>query len=417
MISRERVVIVGAGLAGLRAAERLRELNFEGEIILIGSEEVKPYHRPALSKQFLRGKMTVSELEISQYGDLDLIWRLGVTVSHLQPRRRVVHLPGAEEVYYDGLIIATGVEPRRLSAGQHGHPRVLTMRRASDALALRRHLDRNQDRVVVIGSGFTGCEIASTLREMDQEVTLVARGQTLMGKVLGPDIGRQLTELHRDGGVDLALGATVDKWSLGESSVGIALSNGRAFSAAAVVVAVGSVPSVTWLRGSGIPIRDGVVCDATCHVIGVDDVVAAGDVAQWPNLRFDDVPRRVEHWINATEMGRAAAQSLLEGRKAALPFMPVPRFWSEQHGLRIQAAGNPSLGTERRSLWPDTSGGRSVTAYSNKAGRVVGVVGVDSSPAFLRHAEAMLAQSPWEPTAGQQARERGHQSALSAAAQ
>jgi NADPH-dependent 2,4-dienoyl-CoA reductase/sulfur reductase-like enzyme len=393
--SRERVVIVGAGLAGLRAAERLRELNFDGEIVIIGAENRKPYHRPALSKQFLQGKMSADELEITSYGDVDVVWRLGTTVTHLQPRRRVVHLPGAEELSYDGLVIATGVDPRRLSDGQHGHPLVLTMRRAADSLALHQSLDRNKGPVVVIGSGFTGCEIASTLRAMNREVTLVARGGTLMSKVLGPEIGRQLTELHRASGVDLALGATVSKWSLGGSSVGIGLSTGTAISAACVVVAVGSVPAVTWLRGTGVPIMDGVVCGPTCHVVGLDDVVAAGDVAQWPNLRFDQVPRRVEHWINATEMGRAAAESLLAGRGSAVPFTPLPRFWSEQHGTRIQAAGSPVLGADRRLMAPE-SGDRSVTGYYDQ-GRLVGVVGLNSSPAFLKHAEDLLLDEPSAP--------------------
>ncbi|MFI6099662.1 NAD(P)/FAD-dependent oxidoreductase [Lentzea sp. NPDC051213] len=393
MSAGERVVIVGAGLAGLRAAERLRELNFDGEIVLIGSEEHKPYHRPALSKQFLQGAMTQADLEISTYDSLDVIWRLGTTVTHLQPRRRIVHLPGAEEMRYDGLIIATGVDPRRLSDGQHGHPRVVSMRRVSDSVALQRNLASNKGPVVVIGSGFTGCEIASTLVSLNREVILVVRGKTLMGKVLGPELAGEITELHRENGVELALGATVTKWALGGSSVGVRLSNGDAIAACCVVVAVGSVPSVTWLRGSGIPIRDGVVCGPTCHVEGVEDVVAAGDVAQWPNLRYDTEARRVEHWINATEMGRVAAQNLLAGRATAVPFMPIPRFWSEQHGSRIQAAGMPVLGTERRTLGADSGPGRSVTGYF-RDGQLMGVAGLNSPSAFLHYAESLNAQDP-----------------------
>ncbi|MFD2420498.1 NAD(P)/FAD-dependent oxidoreductase [Amycolatopsis pigmentata] len=388
-----RIVIVGAGLAGMRAAERFRELGYTEEIVILGAENAMPYHRPALSKQFLTGTLGAPDLEIEPLDELDAVWRLGTPVSRLDTGRRVLDLPGGEELAYDGLVIATGVEARRVNGGPHGHPRVVTMRTIGDAKRLQRALSGNRLPVVILGSGFTGCEIASSLRSMAREVTIIGRSKSLMANLLGPDLGAQLADLHRHHDVDLQLGVTIEDWALDSSrSVGIKLSNGTVIDAAAVVVAVGSVPSVSWLRDAGVEIDDGLVCEPSCHVVGLDDVVAAGDVAQWPNLRFDDRPRRTEHWTNAIEMGRAAAESLLAGRESAVPFMPIPRFWSEQHGLRIQAAGVPALGKERVMLEP-RSGDRSVTGYV-RGQQMMGIVGFDSSSAVLSYADELFHRRP-----------------------
>lgn len=388
-----RIAIVGAGLAGLRAAERLRELGYSEEVVVLGAETSAPYHRPALSKQFLTGEMHESDLEVEPIEQVDAIWRLGTPVSQLDPGRRVLYLPGGELLRYDGLIITTGVEARRMAGGHHGHPRVVTMRTVADAAKLQHALAGNRGPTVVLGTGFTGCEIASTLRSMGREVVLVGRSSPLMGGLLGPELGTRLTDLHRRRGVDLELGATVHAWAPGRHGVGIRLSTERVIEAVCVVVAVGSVPIIAWLRDSGLPTDDGIVCDETCHVSGFDDIVAAGDVAQWPNLRFDTRPRRIEHWTNAIEMGRAAAESLLAGRSSARPFMPVPRFWSEQHGLHIQAAGIPHLGTQRTVLSSGSGGRQSVTGYLQD-GRMMGVVGFDSAAAVLSYCADLARQEP-----------------------
>jgi NADPH-dependent 2,4-dienoyl-CoA reductase/sulfur reductase-like enzyme len=407
MNRRERIVVVGAGLCGLRAAERLRELGFEGDVVIVGDESSPPYHRPALSKQLLMGAMKPDDLLLPAYQNVHAKWRLNTQVQYLLPRSRTLRLPGEEELKYDGLIIATGVEARRQNEVPYEDPRILVLRTLPDALDLDRVLSENRGPVAVIGGGFTGCELASSLRHMGREVTLIGRGKNLLGNVLGQDLGEWLTNLHIDHGVDLALGNSVKRWAPREDGIALQLSDGSTMLVACVLLATGTVPSTTWLRGSGLPLDNGVVCEATCHVVGAEDVVAAGDVAQWPNVRFDTVPRRIEHWLNAIEMGRAAAENLLAGRSAATPFTPMPRFWTEQHGVRIQAAGVPKLGKDIVALGSPTDGTGTLVGYA-KEGRLMGVVGVDCPKSVLAWTESIERQNPvpGEKKAAQPAPER-----------
>lgn len=229
--------------------------------------------------------------------------------------------------------------------------------------------------MVVVGTGFTGCELACSMRALHRTVAIVGRSTTLLTKGLGPDLGARLTRLHSDHGVRLALGVGITHWGIKADAAAIYLSNGKILLASNVVLAVGSVPTVCWLRGSGLVLDNGVLCEPTCHAVGAQDIVAAGDVARWPNLRFDRTPRRIEHWINAIEMGRAAAESLLAGRQAAKPFTPVPRFWTEQHGVRVQAAGLPELDERSHPRHPGIAA--SPIAQYVRAARLVGVAAMD----------------------------------------
>ncbi|MEU8636760.1 FAD-dependent oxidoreductase [Amycolatopsis sp. NPDC048633] len=385
----ERIVIAGAGLAGLRAAERLRELGFEGEVVVLGAEPDIAYHRPALSKSLLTGAVSRAQTLLADPLEVDAEWYFDTPVTALSPNRQVVHLDG-EELRYDGLIIATGVEPRRMPGAPHGHPRVVVVRTLSDATALQRALATNSGTVAVIGDGFIGCEVASSLREMDRDVVLIGRSRALLADVLGPDIGDWLTALHAARGVRLELGTTIRRWRPGTTSVGLEFADGRAIDVACVVVAVGSVPAVSWLRGAKLPLDDGVVCGPTCHVLGSDTIVAAGDVARWPNLRYDATPRRDEHWLNAVEMSRTAAENLLSGPSCSPAYTPVPRYWSEQHGVRIQVAGRPMLGSDTVLLESPVSGTRPITGFVRDGG-LVGLIGLDS-PAAVLHWTAELAR-------------------------
>ena len=406
----ERIVIAGAGLAGLRAAERLRELGFDGEVVVLGAEPDIAYHRPALSKQLLVGAVSRADTLLADPLEVDAEWRFDTPVTALSPSRQVVHLRD-EELHYDGLIIATGVEPRRMPGAPHGHPRVVVVRTLADTIALQRALATNPGPVAVIGDGFIGCEVASSLREMNREVVLFGRARALLADVLGPDIGDWLTALHTARGVRLELGTTIRRWRPAPTHVGLEFADGRALEVACVVVAVGSVPAVSWLRGAKLPLDDGVVCAPTCHVVGSSTIVAAGDVARWPYLRFDPTPHREEHWLNAVEMSRAAAQNLLTGPQGSPAYTPVPRYWSEQHGVRIQVAGRPALATDTVLLESPVPGTRPITGFVRQ-GRLVGLIGLDSPAAVLHWTAELARQHPVPAESPPEVRPRHHSEAV-----
>jgi NADPH-dependent 2,4-dienoyl-CoA reductase/sulfur reductase-like enzyme len=384
---KERIVIVGGGLAGLRAAERLRELGFEGELAIVGAERRRPYHRPALSKQMLTGELRPKDLTLRSYVPLDATWRRGAYVMKLDTRRRVLEMAGDEEIKYDGLVIATGVQARHLAGAPRHDPRVHVLRTMGDAIALQRSIATGNGKVVVIGGGFTAGEVASTCRDLGCDVTILSRSKVLLGKVVGDDMGNQIAEMHREHGVRIEAGVEVTQWLTQPWGVSMHLSNGKVVVAGTVVLAVGSTPAVQWLRGSGLTLEDGVLCRPTCHVVGANDMVAAGDVARWPNLRFEATPRRVEHWMNAVDMGRAAAESLLAGPEAAKPFTPLPKFWSEQCGMHMQAAGMPALSQDTVPLARRANGG-GITGYVRN-GRLIGIVGQDDPRGMLKWTEEL----------------------------
>ncbi|WNV84408.1 FAD-dependent oxidoreductase [Umezawaea sp. Da 62-37] len=386
------MVIVGGGLAGLRAGERLRELGFNGELMILSAERHKPYHRPALSKEVITGELNPRELGFKISDEMGATWRLGVPAESLDTGRRMVGLPGGEEVRYDGLIIATGVESRHMPGAPRQDERVHVLRTVDDAIAIRNSIATTQGLVVVIGGGLIGCEIAASVRGMGRDVAIINRSNTLLGGATGKVIGDYVTDTHRAKGTRLALGVKILHWMRQANGIAIHLSDGQVLFAAVVVLAVGSVPSVSWLRGSGLVLEDGLMCEPSTHVVGGTDIVAAGDVARWPNLRFGGVQRRVEHWLNAVEMGRAAAENLLVGRDSSRPYTPVPRFWTEQYGMRIQGAGLASLATDTTTLSQPTGDHRTITGFI-KDGKLVAMVALDSPGALIRLSPQLFKQN------------------------
>jgi NADPH-dependent 2,4-dienoyl-CoA reductase/sulfur reductase-like enzyme len=380
---RERIVIVGAGAAGVRAAERLRELNFAGELIIVSEERYRPYHRPALSKQLFTGSVRPKDITLPVHTELDAIWRYGTRASYLEPEEHILHLPGGEEIPYDGLVIATGLQARHLAGAPRHDPRVHVLRTVADAVGVQRVLARSKGGLAVIGGGFLACELASSARELGRDATIITREDGLLENVPGPGFSESVLALHESRGVDVVTNAVVHHWVRQSDGIALHLSTGQVVVAACVVLGVGAVPAVDWLRGSGLITDDGVMCEATCHAVGATDVVVAGDVARWPNVRFDSVPRRCEHWQNSIEMGRTAAENLLLGRGGARPYTPLPRFWSEQHGTRIQAAGFPALATETVPLTGSVRVAHRVTGYV-LGGLLVGIVAWDSPRGMLR---------------------------------
>jgi len=386
------VVIVGGGLAALRAAEWLRLRGFAGFITMIGDEATAPYNRPPLSKRLLTGKMRESELGFQTFTRLAVNMRLGQRAVGLDATRQRVHLASGEDIPYSHLVIATGVKPRQLPGAPACDERVVMLRTLDDFHAFNRLL-RGARRVAVVGGGFIGCEVAASLRQRSMSVTLIDVAPVLLQRALGRQLGELLTEVHREVGVDLRLGTSVERWSTGVSGVSLELADGSTVRADAVLVAVGTVPAVDWLAECGVDTTDGVLCDETCHVVGLDNAVAAGDVARWPNTRFGSEARRVEHWINAVEHGQAAADSLLDGRTSARPYTPIPRFWSEQHGVRVQSVGMPGI-ADRLVLVEGQLESRTFVAAGLRGDRIVGALGFNSPRSMLRLADIIDASNP-----------------------
>lgn len=369
-----RVVIAGASLAGLRAAEALRAHGFDGELTLVGAEAHRPYNRPPLSKGVLTGAAGVDTCTLQPAADLDAGWVLGRAATGLDVTRREVTVAGGERLPFDGLVIATGSRPRPWPGGA-APPGVLLLRDLDDAVALRDALARRPRRLLVVGAGFIGSEVASSAAALGVPVTLVELDEAPLASLVGPGVGAFFGSLHRAHGVDLRARTTVGRF-LGDPGLrGALLTDGTIVEADLAVVALGAAPNTEWLAGSGLRLDRGVLCDATLACAGAAGIVAAGDVARWPHPLFGDELVAVGHWSNAVEQGQAAARTLL-APDAAAPFGGVPTFWSEIHGHRIRSAGLPQLADEAYVVDGAFEDGRFVAVYG-RGGTLVGALSVN----------------------------------------
>jgi 3-phenylpropionate/trans-cinnamate dioxygenase ferredoxin reductase component len=348
------IVIVGGSLAGLRAATTLRQDGFAGSVTVIGDEAELPYDRPPLSKEVLRGEQAPAEVRLGGADELDVRWRLGSPAVALDPVGKVVATADGAEVPYDGLIVATGSGARSLPGFDVGAPNVHSVRRVADAVRLRAALTAGS-RLLIVGCGFIGIEVASSARSIGVDVTVV--GIDPPAAPAGPLASEAATRLLAGAGVDLHVGHTVTEALPAGQGHRMTLSDGAVIDADQVVVAVGSVPNVGWLASAGADVSDGVACDEALRVIGLPGVVAAGDVVKWPNAAFGGLPMRVEHWSNAVEQGAAAARALLAGPDAE-PFASVPSFWSDHFGIRLQSVGLPGLASRFEVVAGDPADGR-----------------------------------------------------------
>jgi len=390
----QNVVVVGASLAGFRAVEELRHQGYDGSITVIGAEAHLPYDRPPLSKQILAGTWESDRLPLTAVGkevaDLNVDWRLGVAASSLDLGARVVELADGTRVAYDGLVIATGASVRKLP-GQPELEGLHTLRTLDDCIALRADLDATPQRVVVVGAGFIGAEVAATARQRGLDVTLLEALATPLQRALGDAIGTVCGDIHLEHGVDLRLSTGVEGFDDdGRGRLnGIRLSDGTSVAADVAVVGVGVAPNTGWLEGSGLTIDNGIVCDETC--LAAPDVVAAGDIARWPNHRFDEV-MRVEHWENAQEQGAHAARRLLGHLE---PYEPVPWFWSDQYDRKIQLAGRSHADDEVQIVDGSIEERRFVALYG-RAGRVVGVLGMNRPRPVMEYRQLIADGTSWE---------------------
>lgn len=338
------IAVVGAGLAGLRTTEALRRAGWSERIVVFGDESHLPYNRPPLSKKFLLdGGGSHEDVALRmRSSEHETEWRLGTAVSACDLAARTLWMTDGSSLVYDGLVAASGVAPRRLPDSVGGAGQVL--RTVNDAVTIAAALTPGA-RVVVVGAGFIGCEVATAATARGCEVDVVALDPAPMAVPLGRLVGAELERRHAAAGVRFHLGRGIAK--SGERHV--ELDDGRRLDADLVVEAIGSRPNTDWLTGNGLDLADGVTCDAWLRLGGRPGAVAAGDIARFPNARFDTVPRRVEHWQIAADTAPQAARTLiadLEGTEPPVEFGTLPTFWSDQGVASIRSFGSPGLGEE-----------------------------------------------------------------------
>ena len=391
-----RIVVVGASLAGLSALEALRSDGYTGELVAVGAETAMPYDRPPLSKQVLQGTWEPEQTALrdcAHYDALDVDWRLGRRAVSLDLAARTVALDGAdpEPLRFDGLVIATGATPRTLPdtpalAGIH------VLRTLQDCLALRKELEGNP-KVCVVGGGFIGAEVAASCRSRGLDVTILEALPAPLARAFPAEMGRACVALHRDRGVDLRCGVAVEGFDGGPRVERVRLAGGGAVAADVVVIGVGVTPETGWLESSGLPLANGVVCDETCAT-PAPGVVAAGDVARWPNPLFEE-EMRVEHWSNAVEQGTAAAKRLLAGPGEAVPFRTVPYFWSDQYDTKIQFVGRCTADDEVRVVDGSVEDGRFVALFRRRD-RLFGALAFNRPRLLMGYRRLIAAGASWD---------------------
>jgi 3-phenylpropionate/trans-cinnamate dioxygenase ferredoxin reductase subunit len=333
----ERIVIVGASLAGAKAAEALREEGHEGPVTLVGAEPEAPYERPPLSKDYLRGESEREKARVHPdgfYREHDIELRLGAEVTALDPAARTVTLDGGERLPWDRLLLALGAEPRRLPLPGADLDGVLTLRTLADSDALRARIDAG-GRLVVIGAGWIGCEAAASARQRGMEVTLLERLDHPLQGVLGAEMGSLFGDLHRDNGVEVLTGVAGVEAIEGAGRVErVRLEGGRTIDADAVLVGVGVAPRTGLAEAAGLAVDDGIVADALLRA-SAPGVLAAGDCASAEHP-FYGRRVRVEHWANALNQG-AHAGRVMAGREE--PYERLPYFFSDQFDLGMEYSG------------------------------------------------------------------------------
>ncbi|MCF3122420.1 FAD-dependent oxidoreductase [Streptomyces arenae] len=399
------VVVVGASLAGLYAARELRAQGFDGRLVVVGAEPHQPYDRPPLSKEFLakddadgsgRVERQLALSDPEEITELAAEWILGMRACALDARGRGVVLDDGRALAADGVVIATGASARHLPglsfAGVH------VLRSLDDARALRADLTRGPRRVVVIGGGFIGAETASSCAALGHDVTVVEAAPLPLAAQLGAEMASVCAGLHARGGARLltSVGVAALRGAPGgpEAAVtGVELADGRLLPADVVVVGIGAIPNTGWLAGSPLAVADGILCDDGC-VTALPQVVAVGDVARVGGVR-------AEHWTSATEQPRVAVRNLLAGRTVEAA-RPLPYFWSDQYGSRVQFAGRRGEGDTVRVIEgsPDVLDEGGLLAVYERAGRTTAALSIDRARPFMKVRRSLAAAWAADATGG-----------------
>jgi 3-phenylpropionate/trans-cinnamate dioxygenase ferredoxin reductase subunit len=336
MINDQTHIIVGASLAGAKAAETLREEGFDGRVVLIGAEDERPYERPPLSKDYLRGEVGREKVYVhdeAYYAEHNVELRVGTTAVGLNTSSKELTLDDGDRLRYDRLLLATGSEPRRLTIPGADLDGVLYLRSVHDSDLVRKRLDRG-GAVVVVGAGWIGAEVAASARQRGLEVTVVEPASVPLERALGVEVGAIYRDIHTDHGVEMLMGTGVEAFEGDEAVERVRTSDGRAIECDFVVVGVGVQPRIQLAAQAGLDVDNGILVDEQLET-SVPGVFAAGDVA---NARhpFYGERIRVEHWANALHQGPAAARSMLG---QAEPFKRLPYFFSDQYEVGMEYSG------------------------------------------------------------------------------
>lgn len=408
------LVVVGASLAGLRAAEGARRAGYQAPITLIGAEPHLPYDRPPLSKDFLTaaGPPTATLLreEAVLRDELALTLRLGTTATALDVAAQIV-VTDSGEVSYDRLIVATGAAPRTLP-GMDRLSGVHALRTIDDAHAIRAAIDGGA-RTVVVGAGFIGSEIAASAKKRGSEVTVVEALATPLARAVGEELGLALAALHERHGTRLRVGVGVERLEAnGVGAVtGVRLADGSRIDADLVVVGIGVAPATGWLAGSGIELGNGIECDENLAT-SAPNVWAAGDLVSWPNATTG-LRMRLEHWTIAAEQGGAAGRNAADP-DAATPFTTVPYFWSDQYDKRIQFVGVAEAADETTTVIGDLDSDSFLVLY-RRGDRLIGALGLEQRGTVMKFRHLLAANAGWD-EAMSFAKERAAAAAAKAAA-
>jgi 3-phenylpropionate/trans-cinnamate dioxygenase ferredoxin reductase subunit len=335
--TRPTFVIVGAGLAGAKAAETLRAEGFDGRLLLVGEEAERPYERPPLSKAYLRGEADRASLNVHPegfYADHDIELRPSTPVRAIDPATRRLELASGERISYERLLLATGAAPRRLPLPGADLDGIHYLRSRSDADALAAAAAR-ATHVVVVGTGWIGSEAAASLRQLGREVTLVGPDTAPLVRVLGPEVAGVYRDLHADHGVRLALGNRVAGLRGRGRVEAVVTEDGRAVDCDLVLIGAGAVPRTALAEAAGLPVANGVLVNEQLEAVGAAGVYAAGDVAAAWHPRYQTY-LHVEHWANALNQGPAAARNMVGH---SLPYARLPYFYSDQYALGMEYSG------------------------------------------------------------------------------
>jgi len=400
-----RIVIVGASLAGLRGAEALRKEGFTGHLTIIGDEPHEPYDRPPLSKQVQKGWVPASHTKLPRLREIDAEWRLGVAAVALDRAKGVVRLANGDEVSGDALLIATGVRARQWpNPAEAALEGVYTLRTSNDAARLQAALAAKPRRVLIIGAGFIGSEVASVCRELGLDVTVAERALAPLAGALGNVIGAIAAEMQRDAGVDLRTEVGVLGLE-GDASGHVRqarLSDGSTLDVDVVLASLGSISNVEWLEGSGLAAGFwGVACDAGCrafdlHGLVTNRIFVAGDIARSPHVLYEYEFLSTEFWANAVQGAEIAAHNMVCEETERRPYLPVPSNWSSQFGVNIKTVGVPSFGDEVVFAQGSIKQRRFAAAYGRR-GRIVGAVTFNHGK-WLEYYGAQIMQSgPFPP--------------------